>query len=86
MTKKKPAGKRVASDAELERPRPKGFDYSIPDSEGERCLVCNKQGINRTGFVVLGFSGASTTVGVGVRCPEKCANGLRNPLAQDSRL
>jgi len=58
------------------KPRPLGTDYSKPDNDKLRCLMCNKDGFNRTGLFVLGLIGTSTTRGYGVRCPEACNNGL----------
>lgn len=58
-------------------PRPSGFDYSIPDPESERCGVCNRDGMNRTGLEVICLVGASTVSAHGIPCRANCVNGLR---------
>lgn len=60
----------------MNKPRPKGCDYNIPDPENDRCKVCNPDGLNRTGLKPIKWYGASTTTVIGIRCPKNCKNGL----------
>ena len=61
----------------LIRPRPEGFDYSKPDPEGSRCLMCNPDGMNRTGLKPVAYIGASVTSAYAIRCPIiNCDKGL----------
>ena len=54
-----------------------------PQGKGEiimpKCQKCNPYGVNRTGMVMVGFVGASTTMGYGVRCPNNCDDGYIDP-------
>lgn len=59
------------------KPRPEGFDYSRPDAKRHRCVVCNEDGMNRTGLKPIRFWGACSTVAWAIRCPNKCCNGLK---------
>ncbi len=59
------------------RPRPEGFNYSIPDPIGARCRTCNTDGMNRTGLKLVGYIGMTTTSAHGVPCPIiNCDKGL----------
>ncbi len=59
------------------RPRPEGFNYSIPDPVAARCKTCNTDGMNRTGLRIVGYVGASVTSMYGVPCPTvNCDKGL----------
>ena len=58
-------------------PRPKGFDYTIPDPIKKRCEVCNSDGMNRTGLKPIGFLGTHTTSLYSVECPGECVSGLK---------
>ncbi len=59
------------------RPRPKGFNYSIPDPIAIRCRTCNADGMNRTGLKIIGYVGATVTSVRGILCPiVNCDKGL----------
>lgn len=60
--------------------RPSGFDYTKPDDPDYRCPRCNRNGFNRTGLILFGYVGATTTLGYGVPCTEKgCQKGVIYP-------
>ncbi len=60
-----------------DRPRPEGFNYSIPDPIAARCKRCNPDGMNRTGLKTVAYVGASVTSMYGIRCPIlNCHKGL----------
>lgn len=58
-------------------PRPEGFDYAIPDPIETRCMVCNSDGLNRTGWKPIDYIGALSTVAYAIDCPNRlCRLGL----------
>jgi len=59
------------------RPRPEGFNYSIPDPIAARCLECNQDGMNRTSLKPVAHMGTSTTGAWAIKCPSKCDKGLK---------
>ena len=58
------------------QPRPDGFDYKQPDEKSLRCPICNKDGLNRTGWMAMSFVGASTQVWA-IKCSAGCKYGLK---------
>lgn len=65
------------------RPRPNGFDYQVPDLPELRCLICNRDGMNRTGLFPIAYMGASTTGCWAIKCV--CNNGLKNLTSRSRR-
>ena len=57
-------------------PRPEGFDYEKPDPAPNRCTLCNRDGMNRTGLQAIGLVGVGTMTHHARPCPEGCDKGL----------
>ena len=67
------------------QPRPLGFDYNQPDLMADRCLVCNPDGMCRTGNVSVGYVGSLTNTDWAAPCPARCQKGLRREQALSTR-
>lgn len=59
--------------------RPEGFDYSIPDDESLRCISCNLDGLNRTGWKPIAYVEMLSTLTYAIDCPFRCSYGLKEP-------
>jgi len=68
-----------------DRPRPDGFDYHQPDPEDCRCIVCNLDGMNRSGLYPFAYVGSFTTLAYAIACPNAlCKNGLVTAMTRRS--